>query len=379
MTRRRIFLWLAGLAAVLVVAVAVLAWRFATPLMVLQDMVTTDGSTMMKRIAAEPIRSTRFVTVGNDRLAVDTYVDRESYRGNLILVPGFSPAGKDDTRLMALAKSFARAGFQVHVPDLAGSRSLMVSAEDVEGLIATVEARVPGDGSNAPLGIAAVSYAVGPAIAAAADPRIAGRVDYVVSLGGYHDAERVITYLTTGAYRQPGEAAWQQGTGNPRAGWIFMAANAQRWPDPAERSLLLEAARQKSDDPDVDLSNLRPHLGQQAQALMDLFDNRDPDRVGDLLSALPPEILVSLTELSPSRGDLAPLDGELILIHGRDDQVVPFTESMDLDAAVPGSELFLVSSFSHVDPDDVDWWGYVTMISAVDTILSRGLDEKQTP
>lgn len=377
MTRRFLIRTGLGFVVVCLLVIGFLLWRFATPTMVLQDMVAAGGSSLIKDMTDAPVRSTGFVPMPGESLAVDTYVDRNGYRGHLILVPGFSPAGKDDGRLMALAKTFARAGFAVHVPDLPGSRSLMVSEVDVEGLIATIEARAGDADDDTPVGIAAVSYAAGPAVVAAIDPRVADRVDYVVALGGYHDAESVITYLTTGAYRQTGETDWQYGAGNLRAGWVFMAANAARWHDPAEGELLQEAARLRAEDPDIDLSNLRAYLGSDAVALMDLFENRDPDRSGALLRALPPSILTSLTALSPSRHDLESLGGKLILVHGLDDQIVPFTESLNLQASVPQTDLFLVSSFTHVDPDNVDWWGYVTMMLAVDTILDRGLGARQ--
>ena len=377
MTRRFLIRTGLGFVVVCLLVIGFFLWRFATPTMVLQDMVAAGGSSLIKDLTDEPIRSTGFVPMSGDSLGVDTYVDRNGYRGHLILVPGFSPAGKEDQRLMALAKTFARAGFAVHVPDLPGSRSLMVSEVDVEGLIATIEARAGDAGDDTPVGIAAVSYAAGPAMVAAIDSRVADRVDYVVALGGYHDAESVITYLTTGAYRQTGQTDWQYGPGNLRAGWVFMAANAARWHDPAEGELLQEAARLRAEDPDIDLSNLRAYLGSDAVALMDLFENRDPDRSGALLRALPSSILTSLTALSPSRHDLESLGGKLILVHGLDDQIVPFTESLNLQASVPQAELFLVSSFTHVDPDNVDWRGYVTMMLAVDAILDRGLGTRQ--
>jgi len=373
MTRRRWLIGIGGVVALLVVAAGVLAWRYATPALVLQDMVAADGPSLLKDRTDTPMRIERFVALESGRIGVDTYVEADGSRGDLILVPGFSPKGKDDTRLVALAVSFARAGFEVHVPDLPGSRSLMVSADDVEGLVATIEQRVTGENGDRPLGIAAVSYAAGPALAAAADPRIADKVDYVVALGGYYDAAKVITYLTTGAYREEGATEWSWGEGNRRAAWIFMAANAGRWPDVSERSVLLEIARDKADAPDRQLANLDNYLGADAQALVALFDNRDPERVPELLAALPPDILQSLVALSPSERDLSSLADKLILVHGRDDTVVPPTESQDLANHVPGSDLYLVSSFTHVDPDGADWWGYITMVEAVDDILNRGL------
>jgi fermentation-respiration switch protein FrsA (DUF1100 family) len=156
-----------------------------------------------------------------------------------------------------------------------------------------------------------------------------------------------------------------------------MAANAGRWPDVGERSVLLEIARQKADAPNRALGNLDNYLGVDAQAFVALFDNRDPDAVPELLAALPPDVLSSLVELSPSGRDLSPLAGELLLVHGLDDAVVPYSESLGLGEQVPDTGIFLVTSFTHVDPDGVDWPGYATMVMAVDTILTRGLGDEQ--
>jgi hypothetical protein len=55
--------------------------------------------------------------------------------------------------------------------------------------------------------------------------------------------------------------------------------------------------------------------------------------------------------LDLSSRDLSALEGQVILIHGRDDTMIPFTESLSLARAASGvSHLFVINSLSHVEP-----------------------------
>jgi pimeloyl-ACP methyl ester carboxylesterase len=83
---------------------------------------------------------------------------------------------------------------------------------------------------------------------------------------------------------------------------------------------------------------------------MALLDNADPDRVPALIDALPAPIRADLEGLDLARRDLSQLSFELILVHGRDDPIIPATESRALAAAVPEGKaaLFIVDRLGHV-------------------------------
>ena len=53
-------------------------------------------------------------------------------RAALVLVPGAAVLGRDEPRLQALARSFARAGFVVLVPELPEVRRLALSKLDAD-------------------------------------------------------------------------------------------------------------------------------------------------------------------------------------------------------------------------------------------------------
>ena len=62
--------------------------------------------------------------------------------------------------------------------------------------------------------------------------------------------------------------------------------------------------------------------------------NVDPARVPALVAALPDAMRTDMALLNPKAYDLSRLEAKLIL-NGRDDQIIPYSESVALEAAAP--------------------------------------------
>jgi pimeloyl-ACP methyl ester carboxylesterase len=245
----------------------------------------------------------------------DLYVHRGLDAGRpLVLVHGFAPEGKDDPRVQDVAALLARAGFDVAVPTIPGLTGGRLGPEDVEPVIAALAARA---GKAVLVG---ASVGAGPALLAAADPRGRERVSVVLSLGGYASAAEVLRFWLTGAYAYDGVRG--RVDHDPRLVRMFVRANADRL-DPASRAIL-EAA--------------------------------DREAAARLLDAPPPDLKKYLDTLSPQRVASA-IGARLILVHGRADHAVPYTESLRLAAARPDrTTLVLVGLVGHVEAAGGPGW-----------------------
>ena len=346
---------------------------------VLEDIEAGPGPSALKRTTPAPDRREVSYTIDGRRHVGDLYTPGQPAGGRLILIPGFTAAGKDDPRVIALADSLGRARFRVLVPDIPGSRDLRVRAADARVIADAVRyfAAAGAAGDDRPLGIAAISYAVGPAIMASLLDGVGDKVDFVLALGGYHDTTAVITFMTTGGYRDRPAAAgqrareWQFAAPYPASKWIFLAGNAEALDAPTDRAVLRALAERRAADPDAPIDDLVPRLGPPGRALLDLMVNRDPDRVAALIGRLPAPVRREIDALSLAPLDLGPLAGKLILIHGRADRMIPYTESRALAAAAGDAELFLVEGFSHIEPATVGWRGRLTLIDAMQALLHR--------
>jgi acetyl esterase/lipase len=280
----------------------------------------------------------------------DLYLPAGTPRAAMVLVPGAAVLGRDEPRLRALARTFARAGFAVLVPELPEVRQLVLSRADadrVAGALRELHRRLP----DAPLGVAAISYAVAPALIAAIEDDLAPRMAFVVGIGGYRDAHAVIRFVTTGAFRPLGDGREFHIEPNAYGRWAILRANAGRLDDPSDARLLEEIALRRWRDRHADISREAAMLGPQGRAALALVDNRDPDAVSRLIAGLPDRVRSEIDALNLALYDLSKLRGHLILVHGRTDPVVPYSESQDLAAAASKARvsLFLIDDIGHVE------------------------------
>jgi len=135
----------------------------------------------------------------------------------VVLVPGATPEGRRDMRLIAFARELAAARVAVLVPDLPGLRRLRLAAAHADP-IADAVTHLSNRAGGGPVGVIAISYAAGPAVLAALRPEAEARIGLMLLVGPYYDMEAALTYVTTGAYRTGPEAHWQFGRPNPQIG-----------------------------------------------------------------------------------------------------------------------------------------------------------------
>ena len=225
----------------------------------------------------------------------------------LVLVHGLAPAGKDDVRVRRAARLLARAGFDVAVPTIPGLARGRLRPDDARPVVAALSAR-PGRSR-----VVAVSVGAGPAFLAVVDPAVRERVTLVVALGGYASMPEVIRFHLTGEY------AW-----NGRHGRVPR--------EPAHARAVIEANAELADP-----------------AVRAALEAGDPAAVEAALAALPAATGELLTQLSPERV-VRDVGAPILLVHGRDDPAVPYTESLRLAAARPArTRVVIVGAIGHVE------------------------------
>jgi len=120
----------------------------------------------------------------------------------------------------------------------------------------------------------------------------------------------------------------------------------------------------------VDLSPAS--LSPEGRALYALLVNDDPDRVNALINRLSPRMRRELEGLDPAAHDVATIKAQVILLHGRGDTMIPFTESVTLARTLPPGQvnLFLIDGFAHVDVK-VKRKDITKMLAAMEALLDQ--------
>jgi fermentation-respiration switch protein FrsA (DUF1100 family) len=347
----------------LLVLSAALAGRHAyDTTLLLADLARVDMPLPDLRPGFERVESE--FTVKRQRRAADIYLPQAAVRAALVLVPGAAEGGRRDVRLVEFAGSLARSGFAVVVPDIPALRELRLTPDSVADLSAAVEFLRTGPhtarylGPDIRFGIGAFSVAAGLAVLAALEPESEGRLDYLLLVGGYYDLPRTLSWLTTGHY---GTGELQQEMAPNSAGkWVYALSHAQSLRRASDREALAELARGRLADPAADVDELIAGLGPEGRSVYEFIVNRDPERVRELIGRLPAAARSDIAALDLAERDLSGLGPELILVHGLDDNIIPWGESAALAAAVPPDRvrLYLLHGLQHVDRDfdGLDAW-----------------------
>ena len=346
--------------------------RLGEARLVLADIDAAGGPSALKNETPTPGRKLVSYTVSGRSYVGDLYTPRHDERAGLVLVPGVAATGKDDPRMVAFATTLARARFRVLVPDLANLRALKVKPQDATAIADAALWLDDQTPDGWPLGISAISYAVGPAIASLFKPGVNERVDLILAIGGYYDLTALITYFTTGRFRENADEPWRIRSPNTYGKWVFVQSNLDRLESRNDRALLHAIKDAKIRDARAPVQHFVDVLGPEGRAVYALIANQDPEKVPQLIAALPKAMLTDLQALDIARRDLASLKPEFFLIHGRDDPIVPETQSAALANALPAgkAQLFLTDSLNHVDPQPVGLTDKLTLLRAIYRVLS---------
>lgn len=120
---------------------------------------------------------------GTRGIRFDCYQPRAGVRNTIIALHGCTLNGKDDPRLQHLARCLAASGSRCVVPTLPGLSRFQWEPSDIDDLVDFM-LQLPG-GKNS-IGLMGFSYGGSYALLAAARPRVAARIKFVLSFGAYY-------------------------------------------------------------------------------------------------------------------------------------------------------------------------------------------------
>ncbi len=306
-----------------------------------------------------PTVRTLAIAAGDRRMAADLYIVPDARpRAGLLVTHGVLETGKDDPRLVALAKELAGCGFAVLVPELDGLKSLRLEMKEADDIVAAFRFLLSmEDVDSTRAGLFGISFAAGPILKAAADPSIRERVKFVVSFGGYYDTVNVVRYLTTGRDEYQGYRHLQ--APDIYARYVFvknLLVHLTVEEDRRVLSGLLDAMEREADAGATNREGEAPmiapdRLTEAGRAVYGLIRNQDPDRVQSLMEATEPAVRSYLESLS-LRAIVPRVGARLLIGHGDTDPLLPSTESLRLADAAPDPSrvhVAILKVVSHVD------------------------------
>lgn len=306
---------------------------------------------------------------GSETLPADLYLPANA-RGRLpgfVLLHGLTCTARAHTSLQTFARALAASGRAVLVPEIPEWRALHVAPaitlETIRSAVRALHERSEVDPER--IGLLGFSFGATQALIAAADPAITPLLRAVVAWGGYYDLMRVSMFSLTGEHELDGVNYHIEP--DPYGRWIMMGNYLTAVPGHAADASVAQAAHAlaraagargiPSWDPALD--PLKLQLRQDLRPPQrDLFDRLAPptERPAEgtpenraLANAVGAAALETDPLLDP-RPHLGALRVRTLLAHGRDDRLLPFTETIRLSRALPADQLIatrITALFAH--------------------------------
>jgi len=287
----------------------------------------------------------------------------------VVLVHGIQHLGIEEPRLINFARAIAESGVAVMTPQLPGIENYEISEGSIQTIGDAVRAFSEQRGGRK-VGVIGMSFSGGLALIAAARDSVIPHVAFVVAVGAHHDLSRVAWFYATGAIRRP-DGSLLHGPPHEYGPLVIVFGSLGDFfsekdiPVAREtmRLLLYEdvaASRKKAEE-----------LSPEGRKLMeDLFAHEQ--------SSLQPALLRNIQRNSLRLAVLSPanqIDGlrvPVLLLHGKGDNIIPYTESLWLEHEIPPGLLkqsLVTPLLSHVDLQEVSIRDHVAVVHFMAVLL----------
>lgn len=354
MRRYRLAVAIITVFVVIVAGLSATMWTFRpsrvalTTAFIMPDLFVDLPISPLKLTGETPVKEELTFAANGRQVSADIYrPDDNDRHGAMLVVIGAAPRALEDERVVRLAKSVARAGLVVMVPELEHLLADEMVPEEIDEVVAAFQyLRAQPSVDPERTGIIGFSVGAGIGLVAASDPRISSDVALFGSFGGYYDLYDVITAANTETITSDGhQTRWEP---DDKTLQVLRRSLIYYVEDPRDQDILTRIFLEDDDSARQELGGLSP----RSRAVFDILDNHDPARAAELFAALPPDYQAILRRLSPS-ASLNGLRAELIVMHDRHDHYIPYVESRRLAEAARSSvkvHYAEMDIFRHVDP-----------------------------
>ncbi len=266
----------------------------------------------------------------------------------MVVVHGVHHLGVNEPRLMAFSRALAQGGIQVFTPELADIADYQVTRGSVD--IIGAAAQHFAQQINAPVGILGLSFAGGESLLAAADPKYAPSISFVLSIGAHEDMRRIADFFVTGKIARP-DGSIVTLKPHEYGPLVLIYSHVDEFFPAADIPAAKEALKLLLWE-DVPASKaVAAKLSPASQDKMAHLYAHDSTIFNDAIQKATDRHAPEMAAVSP-HNRLESLHVPVLLLHGAGDDVIPATEMLWLEKDIPSGYLrgaLVTPLLSHVD------------------------------
>jgi len=380
-SRRTIKRSLLLLAAVVVVALARPVWTHLRAAAVLLRVQSPQHPGTLANLIAHPIEEVPTeVPTPSGPIRARLYIPKDRpHAPGMVLVHGVHHLGIEEPRLVAFARALSASGIRVLTPELLSLADYQVDRASID--LIGYSARALSAPLGQKVGLLGLSFSGGLSLLAAADPRFAPYIRFVVSVGAHDDLQRVSQFLITNTIERPDGSILHM-TAHKYGALVLIYSHVSDFFPPADVPVAHDALRlllwEKNDESRKRAELLSPASRQKMELL---YSGHVEALAGEIREA----IVRHQGEMAPvsPHGNLGALQVPTLLLHGTGDNVIPSSELLWLQRDVPRAALksaLISPAIGHVElerePSRADQWRLVHFMAQ---ILELAEDSQSAP
>ncbi len=347
--RRAIRIMVLSLAVVLGLALARPIWVHVRAAAILFRVQDAQHPGALARLTAHPLDEVLTeVPTPSGPIRTRLYIPKDVPNApGMVVVHGLHHLGIEEPRLVAFARALSSSGIRVATPELPSLADYRLDRSAVDLIGESARAFSAQVGQK--VGVFGLSFAGGLSLLAAADPRFAPYIGFVVSAGGHDDLVRVSQFLIANETTRPDGTILRM-TAHEYGALVLVYSHVADFFPPADVPTAHEALRLLLWER-VDESRKRAEALSPASRLkMDLLYNHHVEALAGEIREAIDRHQAEMAPVSP-HGNLGALRVPTLLLHGAADNVIPPSELLWLRQDVPPAALksaLISPAISHV-------------------------------
>ncbi len=270
----------------------------------------------------------------------------------VLVTHGLAPRGFDDWRLVAFAKTLAKTGCVVFMPNFELLKQVKIKMSTVDKVRFIFNKMLELKFVNPDrAGIFAISYSGGPVTIAFSDKKYSSKLKYIIYLGGYYDLSNVLVFGLSGHSTFKGYDYYTKPSKWGR--WYYLLSNIDYVETESDKRLLRRIAELRKYNPDDDISEFEKKLSDKGKKLLEMIKTSDHKKIRALIKKQSLRFRNTLKVMSPELYIKNLTGVKIYLLHASNDPLIPFTESFLfreklIKNKIPAS-LTLINALEHVD------------------------------
>ena len=253
----------------------------------------------------------------------------------VVVVHGVHRLGIEEPRLVRFARAIAATGVVVLTPQVEEIADYRVDPQSIDTIGAAAVELERRTGTRA--GVMGMSFAGGLSLLAAADPRFAPHIGFVVAIGAHHDLARVSRFFATNEVKHPdGSTSHLEAHGYGVL--VLVYGRAEQFFAPEDVAAARDTIRLWLWDDRAAARARAKDLSPAGAAKMALLFDGPMEKIAPELLRDVDREEAAMRAVSPS-GHLGGMTVPVFLLHGAGDTVIPAAETEWIAREVPASVL----------------------------------------